>query len=273
MPTTVSATIRRLVSTALDEARQSPWGGARMLLDLWQRQWRTHESRFHPSRSLDVPPVAVRQLPHALGPPLPEDVASVLDSEMGDVNRAFAVRNAECGILPFATNYAMDRASCEALYSLCRILKPASVLETGVANGASSWYILWALHANRRGMLYSVDYPVSPVSVNPGEMGRIGCLVPESLRGRWQLILDDSRRGLKRLLSGELILDMFLHDSEHTYRRMMTEYDMAWTSLRSGGLLMSDDIGSNSAFEEFIGGHRDVAAVAAVGRTGSLKKA
>ncbi len=270
--TAVSALLRRLTSVALDETRRSPWDSARMFLDLWQRQWRTRESHLHPSRSLQAPRVGVRQLPSALGIPTLEGFAPVFDSEIPIVNREFAARNEECGILPFATNYAMDQASCEALYSLCRILRPGVVLETGVANGASSWYLLRALDANRCGMLYSLDFPVSPVSADPGEMGRIGCLVPDALRGRWRLLLDDSRRGMRRLLSRGVILDMFLHDSEHTYLRMRTEYSMAWVALRRGGLLLSDDIGANSAFEEFVTRHRDVGAVAAVGRVGVMRK-
>src|SRR4030042_5692145 len=43
---------------------------------------------------------------------------------------------------------------CQILYVITRILEPANVLETGVANGFSTAYILKALHRNQRGKLY-----------------------------------------------------------------------------------------------------------------------
>lgn len=40
---------------------------------------------------------------------------------------------------------------------LVRILRPTVVIETGVANGISSAFILKALDKNNEGMLYSID--------------------------------------------------------------------------------------------------------------------
>ncbi|MDQ1280386.1 MAG: hypothetical protein QG670_1649 [Thermoproteota archaeon] len=45
------------------------------------------------------------------------------------------------------------------LYVLCRQLKPYVVVETGVAGGMSSSYILCALEENKYGRLYSIDVP------------------------------------------------------------------------------------------------------------------
>src|SRR6266403_4839363 len=45
------------------------------------------------------------------------------------------------------------------LYVICRALEPEVVIETGVASGLSSAYILKALSDNVRGRLYSVDLP------------------------------------------------------------------------------------------------------------------
>ncbi len=49
--------------------------------------------------------------------------------------------------------------------------------------------------------------------------------------------------------SGEV--DLFIHDSEHTYQNMMFEFHTVWPYLRKGGLLLSDDIDWNQAFKEF----------------------
>ena len=45
------------------------------------------------------------------------------------------------------------------LYFLTRYLNPENVLETGVAAGFSSYAILSALQKNRKGTLYSSDFP------------------------------------------------------------------------------------------------------------------
>jgi hypothetical protein len=57
---------------------------------------------------------------------------------------------------------------------------------------------------------------------------------------------------MKRLFANGLKLDAFLHDGEHTYRRMRAEHDLAWSALRPGGLLLNGDAPLNSAFEEFV---------------------
>jgi predicted O-methyltransferase YrrM len=52
---------------------------------------------------------------------------------------------------------SIDYESGTALYVLVRIFKPEVVVETGVANGVSSSFILKALDQNSRGKLYSID--------------------------------------------------------------------------------------------------------------------
>lgn len=44
-----------------------------------------------------------------------------------------------------------------SLYLLMRLLKPASVMETGVAAGVSSCFILQAMQDNNKGHLYSIE--------------------------------------------------------------------------------------------------------------------
>jgi len=44
-------------------------------------------------------------------------------------------------------------------YAAVRILKPEGVVETGIANGVSSAYILLALHRKQREKLYSIGPP------------------------------------------------------------------------------------------------------------------
>lgn len=77
-------------------------------------------------------------------------------------------------------------------------------------------------------------------------------MVPNDLRRRWTLILGDSRLELSRLLhSLSSSVDVFFHDSEHSYHHMMWEYTSVLPWLAHGGLLISDDISFNTAFWDF----------------------
>lgn len=57
---------------------------------------------------------------------------------------------------------------------------------------------------------------------------------------------------LPELLSEVGEIDLFVHDSLHTYRNMRFEFEAAWPSLRPGGILISDDVDGNAAFEELM---------------------
>jgi len=133
-------------------------------------------------------------------------------------------------------------------YITVRAFRPDVVVETGVANGVSSAYLLLALDKNGRGRLHSVDLG-NPVFLPAGKPP--GWIVPESLRNRWNLLIGDSRQLLPKLLSELRTVDVFIHDSLHTYDQMLWEYRTAYPYLRPGGLLFSDDAGWNPAFEEF----------------------
>jgi len=136
-----------------------------------------------------------------------------------------------------------------------RLKKPEIVIETGCATGWTSALILCALHLNGRGHLYSIDIP--PVS---GELSMdwtlpahlsAGFLVPDLLRDRWTLIAGNVREHLIPLLKEQNEIDVFFHDSDHTYCHMMWEYTSVWPYLKRGGILISDDIGWNTAFWDF----------------------
>lgn len=161
---------------------------------------------------------------------------------------------------------AMGPRVGRALYALVRTLEPEAVVETGVCNGASSLCLLLGLEENGRGRLHSVDLPYRAdesleafraetfggyggAALPPGE--EPGWIVPDALRDRWTLVLGKSQRELPRLLAELEGIDLFLHDSEHSLPCMMFEFELAWEWLRPGGVLVSDDIDRNDAFELF----------------------
>jgi predicted O-methyltransferase YrrM len=133
-------------------------------------------------------------------------------------------------------------------YAAIRAFEPDVIVETGVANGVSSAYLLSALHANNRGTLYSIGLD-DPEYLPAGKS--LGWIVPEGLRYRWKLMVGDARDLLPKLISDVASIDVFIHDSLHTYEHMLWEYRSVYPHLREGGLLVSDDAMWNSAFREF----------------------
>lgn len=138
-------------------------------------------------------------------------------------------------------------AEAEVLYSIVRLLSPSRVVETGVAAGVSSTFILQALADNEGGELHSIDLPLEGAVGDghtywrpPGK--ELGWMVPESLRSRWHLVLGRSEDTLVPLLERLGNIDIFLHDSLHTFRNMHFEYRSAWPVIRKGGCLLSHDV-------------------------------
>lgn len=147
------------------------------------------------------------------------------------------------------------------LYVAARLLQPEVVIETGCFTGRDSAVILYALEQNSRGHLYTIDLPptkgrlcpTAPVGGLPAGLNP-GFLVPEALSARWSLIIGDARRELPALLNDLDQIGLFFHDSDHTYSHMMWEYATVWPQVAEGGLIVSDDIGWNTAFWDFARG-------------------
>lgn len=134
-------------------------------------------------------------------------------------------------------------------YAAVRALAPDCVVETGVANGVSSSYLLLALRMNGHGCLHSVglaDPAFLPAGKEPG------WLVPHWLRAAWRIHLGDARDILPGLLAELGNIGVFIHDSLHTYEHMKWEFETAYPYLRTGGLLLSDDALWNGSFQDFV---------------------
>jgi hypothetical protein len=150
------------------------------------------------------------------------------------------------------------------LYAVLREVRPRVAVETGVANGFSTAFSLLALQANGDGHLHSVDLPrevgrdYEPGTFHEGE-GRAGIppgsepgwLIPRELKERWTLILGRTQEELPPLLERLGTIDSFMHDSEHSFECMWFEFNVAWPALRTGGVLLSDDVNTTEAFPRF----------------------
>lgn len=133
-------------------------------------------------------------------------------------------------------------------YAAIRALVPDCIVETGVANGVSSSYLLLAIKKNGRGHLHSIGL-ADPAFLPAGK--ELGWLVPEWLRAPWQIRVGDARDILPSLMAQLGTVGVFIHDSLHTYDHMMWEFETSYHSLRIGGLLISDDALWNDAFYDF----------------------
>ena len=176
-------------------------------------------------------------------------IRSFLDEPMRDEFFASSLRAAE-SFFKAANIMSADLYAKKVLlqYAAIRALAPNIVVETGVANGVSSSHLLLALDKNGRGKLYSIEVGDSQY-LPPGTP--TGWIVPDRLKSRWDLRIGDSRELLPKLLDELGSVDVFIHDSLHTYEHMLWEYRAAYPFLKPGGLLISDDASWNSAFPEF----------------------
>jgi hypothetical protein len=141
-----------------------------------------------------------------------------------------------------------DAGFVRAIWCLVRHLKPRSVVETGVAHGVTSRFILEALEKNGAGHLWSIDRP----PMEPEWKQQIGVAVSDRLRDRWSYISGSSRRRLSGLLAQLGQIDLFVHDSLHSERNVRFEIDGAWAVLRPGGAIVVDDIDVNCGFHSFV---------------------
>jgi predicted O-methyltransferase YrrM len=81
-------------------------------------------------------------------------------------------------------------------------------------------------------------------------------MIPEYLRDRWRLVQGMFSETMAPLLNELKEIDIFLHDSDHSYENMMEEFETAWSHLKRGGLLLSHNIDYSDAFPDFCRKHK-----------------
>jgi hypothetical protein len=204
---------------------------------------------------------SVRRQDAALWPEVLSGLSAVLGSDAGQYLRepqyteiAEEVRRAideQLADPPFMIQYNADRRLAGLAYALCRMIKPQAVLETGVAYGVTSAFILKALAANGSGELHSIDLPPLAACL-PGNERYVGILVPDLLRDRWRLHRGISKRELPRLLPKLNRIGLAVLDSRRTYDVKFGELSMIGPYLASRAAIVSDDVGRSAAFADWI---------------------
>ncbi len=175
----------------------------------------------------------------------PDEIASLrseFDALTAQVSRRY-VRQ-----LSHPPSWAFGDGSAFALYAIIRTMQPETVLETGVANGHSSFYILNALERNSRaGRLHSID-----IATN------VGVLVDPAEKARWDLhILSPaaSKEEFLQVVATLPRIDIMIHDSDHSYRWMQFELERALPRMSDSALFFCDDINLCFAWTDFCRGH------------------
>ena len=144
--------------------------------------------------------------------------------------------------------YCADPLFARFCYVACRLAKPGLVMETGVAYGLTTAYVLAALRENDSGVLHSVDLP----PVVSGMDRLLGCVIPGELRPRWRLHRGSSRRVLPRLFRELGEINVFIHDSDHRYENVAFELHSAWPFLSPSAVVIADDIETSTAWDDWL---------------------
>ncbi len=136
----------------------------------------------------------------------------------------------------YAKNFDCEIGLASFLHAYVIQNQPKVIIETGVANGITTNVIMHAL-AQVGGTLHSFD--VDPKTENvyrgPGDW-------------KFHLLTGEFEKDLTRQVSEIGTVNLWIHDSNHGYRWQSFEYELAKKTLSCGGLLISDDIDSSTAW-------------------------
>ena len=188
-----------------------------------------------------------RRLHEELGVPWPCESAGEFRKLWPQVMQELEAKGIQAGPQSFGSWNDGDAGFVRAIWCLVNHLGVKKVVETGVAHGVTSRFILEALERNKAGHLWSIDLPPVEKFWQPEIGVAVGGRYPE----RWSYIKGSSRLRLPRLLSKLYQIDLFIHDSMHSEHNVRFELDRAWARVRQGGALVVDDIDANWGFRSF----------------------
>jgi len=129
------------------------------------------------------------------------------------------------------------------LYTISSEIKSGEIIETGVANGFTTNSIMEAL---KDGMSSAslTSFDILPETINAYVGDR-----------KWNFQLLSGKRihkQLQKIVADFDNINLWVHDSDHSYKWQKFEYTLASQKLPSGGILVSDDIDTSAAWIEVI---------------------
>jgi predicted O-methyltransferase YrrM len=129
-------------------------------------------------------------------------------------------------------------------YAAVRWLKPLTVIETGTADGLGTAILARALARNT-----SDGFPGELVSFDLDPTA--GWLLDDELARLSRIVIGDVRQTLPRELEGRTV-ELFVHDSLHTYEHERFELEMIHTHAAEGGVTaISDNAHATTALADF----------------------
>jgi predicted O-methyltransferase YrrM len=164
----------------------------------------------------------------------------------------------------------VNLTDAQFLYWIVRRLKPKTILQTGVSNGLSSAFMMLALAKNgAEGTLHVVDVPAIFNAADPNwtrggqvfgfvipEGKTSGWMVPDIYRDRFEVQIGDAKVLLPQLVDRLKAVDMFYHDSDHSYNHMAFEFEQAKRKLAANSVVVADDISWNASLWDFADKYR-----------------
>jgi predicted O-methyltransferase YrrM len=197
-----------------------------------------------------------------------EEARTVPHSDQVFERRTYIERYLEAIREKYEAHYAAGWVNLDDalfLYWLVRKLNPKIIVQTGVCNGLSTAFMMLGLAKNGpQGSLHAIDLP--PV-FNPNEPGwtvkgkvygvvipegeSSGWIVPDAYRNRFEVWNGDAKALLPKMIDQVEAVDLFYHDSDHTYDHMMFEFREAKRKLTPGGLVVGDDVSWNASVWDF----------------------
>lgn len=144
----------------------------------------------------------------------------------------------------------------QLLHFMVKLLDPEIVVETGVAAGFSSYALLKAIQENKKGRLYSSDFPYFRL---PEPEKLIGIVVPEELKSNWELFIEGDEINLKKILEriGNKTVDLFHYDSDKSYAGRTFAMKTLQPKMSENGIIIFDDIQDNSFFYDLVNNPND----------------
>lgn len=136
----------------------------------------------------------------------------------------------------YLNNFDCEIGLASFLYAYILTEKPFTVVETGVANGITTNAIMKALESTN-GNLHSFDIDIRSQNVYTGP-------------GNWHFhhLTGNLERSIQNKIQEIGKVDLWIHDSNHGFMWQIFEYTLAAKFLALGGLLVSDDIDSSTAW-------------------------
>jgi predicted O-methyltransferase YrrM len=193
-----------------------------------------------------------------------EEAKTVSHSDQVFERRAYIEKYMEEIARKYQAHYAAGWVNLDDalfLYWLVRKLKPKTIVQTGVCNGLSAAFMMLGLVKNGpHGRLHAIDLPPVFNSEDAGwkikgkvygvvipEGKSSGWIIPDAYRDRFEVWSGDAKALLPKMVDKVDAIDLFYHDSDHTYDHMMFEFREAKRKLKPGGLIVGDDVSWNAS--------------------------